>query len=1405
LAYDASVKFNSKTAETRVKSLSREIGQLRTRLKEASTASGNLGRAIKKNTADINHQSRRIRVLTNDLGKYSKAARKARTDTLGLGRALNSANMKRARGNIEGLNAPLARVTKSAKSATRAKKGLAGATNKASTASLGYSRRAQRAAAVTGRVERTVRNADKSFLGLAASMVRVRNLGLFLASGFGVQGIIEMADTYKLVAARLQIVTDSTAELTARQDSLLSISERTRSSYQANASLFVKLAQAGEQYGVTQQKALIVTENVAKAMKISGAAASEARAATQQLAQAFASGRIQGDELRSVLENSPRIAAALSSELGHLGINLSNIREKAKEGVIGIDELVLALGGANITADLAEEFAQIPLTIGDSITVAKNKILEAIGEFDSATGATDKIATAIVTLADNIDTLGNIVLVAGVFKLGKMVTTMTAANRSMQFLGRGLGGSKLGMQAFGTSVLRGATSLLRFAGPIGLVVTALELMDRKANFATDRIAALSNEMGDASNAAGTYYKQARAARIAQENLTKSQNAGVTGAGNLAGASRALTQDIYRMGLTAQWTAIQVAKAFRVEAETAQAAAQSEYDRSSASARRSGTSQSKSADAFRLSASFDRMELDRTNDILADARQAEYLAYREFQKQKYEFEQATTATVPGGGGSSSSGGGGGRSNSGSIAAERRAAREREQAIESASAAIAQMESRFYDAENARQEFNRGLGDLDKALALNVINQDRYNRLAGELSRDIFPGLTEQMSKLAIENENLQASIDGESGVVSAFRRETEPLREQIASIDYIIQTEGDRTGELQKQRDVLTGQIGDYADLVEENETLTTLNEERIAQEKAISSLIQESSDRLFESLTDSVRDALDLNKDSFKNFFNSIADLAKDTFANLIAATVFEPLQERFRKEMEAALSGSGRGRRGSGPLTADDIIRGGWTIPGAGATTQGEGEPIVVQAELPKGFFENFVDAYKGVWEDTFHDLKTLFGPFVDSIGKLFKDVGLEIGDLGQVLGKAFGGAQFGAQVAGIGKALGLNTSTTGGAIGGAIGSVLPIPGGQVIGSIAGSLLGGLFGGSKSGATTITGGTSDDLNTFGNSSSRREASIGLAGGVQDYLNEIADTFGGSVGGFNVTIGQRKGDFRVNTSGTSLKTSKGAVDFGDNESGAIAYAVRKAIEQGAIQGLRASTGKLLRAGDDLEAALQNALDFEGVFSRLKAQTDPIGAAFDDLGSEFEHLIDLFKQAGATSEEWTQLGQLFQEELSDVISSQLDTLISFRDDLIGGDASYKSATARLTIAEADFAALEDTIAAGGNVDQDEFTEAGQALQALAREVYGSTPEFQVYQQRLLDSTNRLIDSVQAEEANLQNIVDAIDAQTSSTGAALDVTNDYLARLLEQYGYSNGGSIQPSAPAIAASGYFNLNAF
>lgn len=260
----------------------------------------------------------------------------------------------------------------------------------------------------------------------------------------------------------------------------------------------------------------------------------------------------------------------------------------------------------------------------------------------------------------------------------------------------------------------------------------------------------------------------------------------------------------------------------------------------------------------------------------------------------------------------------------------------------------------------------------------------------------------------------------------------------------------------------------------------------------------------------------------------------------------------------------------------------------------------------------------------------------------------------------------------------------------------------------------------------------------------------------------LGDSFGsGLTGGFNIgSIGSRKKNFVFDPTGENRTKGAGVETYKTAED-AVKAAIRSAIERGIITGIRDSTKRLLTAGKDFDKALEKAVAFEGVFTRLKERTDPVGAAIDALDKEFNQLRRIFAEAGASTAEYSQLEQLYALERADAVKAaakdMTSALQSFLDDLRFKGETGLSLRTREAAARAAYNPLADTIRAGGAVDQEAFTENARAYLDLSRQIYGSTAP---YFARLKEVTELTVKAIQ----NAGGTVTAINATVQQAAAA-----------------------------------------
>ncbi|NZA00871.1 tape measure protein [Ottowia beijingensis] len=117
---------------------------------------------------------------------------------------------------------------------------------------------------------------------------------------------------------------------------------------------------------------------------------------------------LRGDEFNSVMEQAPRLARALADGLK---VTTGELRAMSQAGKLSADTVIRALQSQ---ADVLEqEFGTLPQTIGRSMENLATSWSLFVSQADQASGASQKIASAIDLLADNLDTVATVAWRAG--------------------------------------------------------------------------------------------------------------------------------------------------------------------------------------------------------------------------------------------------------------------------------------------------------------------------------------------------------------------------------------------------------------------------------------------------------------------------------------------------------------------------------------------------------------------------------------------------------------------------------------------------------------------------------------------------------------------------------------------------------------------------------------------------------------------------------------------------------------------------------------------------------------------------------------------------------------------------------------------------------------------------------
>lgn len=246
---------------------------------------------------------------------------------------------------------------------------------------------ADQAAAATKRFDTQNRNLDVSSSGLAGTLKRVAGAFLGMQS---VKWLANTSDQLTQTNARLQLMTGSAEAAAEANDQIFAAAMRSRGAYADMADTVAKLGTLAPNAFTDTGEIIAFAEQLQKQMALSGTSTQGAQAAMLQLTQGLASGVLRGEELNSILEQTPMIAQTIAE---YMGVTTGEMRELASEGAVTAEVVKNAMLGAAEETNAA--FEQMPMTWSQVWTQFQNIALRAL----------NPILTGINWLANNFDAL----------------------------------------------------------------------------------------------------------------------------------------------------------------------------------------------------------------------------------------------------------------------------------------------------------------------------------------------------------------------------------------------------------------------------------------------------------------------------------------------------------------------------------------------------------------------------------------------------------------------------------------------------------------------------------------------------------------------------------------------------------------------------------------------------------------------------------------------------------------------------------------------------------------------------------------------------------------------------------------------------------------------------------------
>lgn len=273
------------------------------------------------------------------------------------------------------------------------------------------------------------------FNNLRQSISRTRNslsgftgiIGL-AAVASATHQVIRYADSYVSLKNQLALVTIEHEKQLLLMKQLMEMSKRTRADMEGTVSLFSKAALGMEPMGYNLREILTFTEDLNRAVAVSGATADEAKNALLQLSQGLSLGVLRGQDLRSVMSQLPYLAAKIAEGAGFKG-GVADMIRMGEQGKLTSELIINAM--RKVRKSVQRDFESLGMSFTHVMVEMRTSALEFFGTIEKKTGIVSQLSSALLTVINNLDRLIAIVfpaLLAGVVAVTGAITRFAKRN-----------------------------------------------------------------------------------------------------------------------------------------------------------------------------------------------------------------------------------------------------------------------------------------------------------------------------------------------------------------------------------------------------------------------------------------------------------------------------------------------------------------------------------------------------------------------------------------------------------------------------------------------------------------------------------------------------------------------------------------------------------------------------------------------------------------------------------------------------------------------------------------------------------------------------------------------------------------------------------------------------------------
>ena len=249
--------------------------------------------------------------------------------------------------------------------------------------------------------------ANKGVEGLSGMMGRFGPSAVGVTAGIGSlatafvgasAAIASVEDKYRMYESRLKNALGSQGAALDMMNQLHAAAKESGLAFDATADTFLRMARNGEALGATREELMTLTATVQKLGVVSGASGGEVASGMLQLSQALASGKLNGDELRAVMENMPALAKAIADGMK---VSVGQLRAMGAAGELTGDKVFRSI--LSQSSKVGDEFKSMPNTMEREFQRVSDSFSSMIANLGKQLESSKLIQTLLKAVGGTID------------------------------------------------------------------------------------------------------------------------------------------------------------------------------------------------------------------------------------------------------------------------------------------------------------------------------------------------------------------------------------------------------------------------------------------------------------------------------------------------------------------------------------------------------------------------------------------------------------------------------------------------------------------------------------------------------------------------------------------------------------------------------------------------------------------------------------------------------------------------------------------------------------------------------------------------------------------------------------------------------------------------------------------